>query len=247
MKFGSAVARIAAQLREDAVKLPDGALLGSEEELVTRYGVSRPTLRQAASLVVQEQLLTVRRGMGGGYFARAPEAHAVGRMAALYLRYHEARTVEILAAFMPLRIELARLAAANEDVALRAELEQFLAHENEIEKYRTFREFVLAERTFNLLLGRLGDNKALALFMEILLDLSAMIDRTEDMYRNKPTRIASLRRERNRLAQAILDRDEDGAVEIATRASRMSFEWQREDLAKRGRRKDMLLSQQTGV
>ena len=232
-KRGSAVWRIAAKIREDATKLADGELLGSEDELVSRYGVSRPTLRQAASLVVQEQLLTVRRGMGGGYFARAPNANAVGRMAALYLRYHRASRAEILAAFMPLRMELARLAVANDNDALREELQQFLAHEETFEEYASFRDFVLAERKFNLLLGRLSGNQALGLFMEILLDLSAIIDRGEDMYRNNPTRVADLRRERNALGKAILEREEDFAIAIARRSSRMSAQRHQEDLAQR--------------
>lgn len=237
---GSAVTRIAAKIRDDAIKLPDGVLLGSEDELVARYGVSRPTLRQAASLVVQEQLLKVRRGMGGGYFACAPEAHAVGRMAALYLKYHDARISEILAAFMPVRVELARLAVKNTDESLREELAQFLAREAAIKRYSTHREFVTAERAFNLLLGKLSDNKALALFMEILLDLSALVDRNEDMYRNHPNRVADLRAERNKLAQAILEGKRDQATEIAARCSRMSYKWLQEDLGRKKPRKDTL-------
>jgi len=69
--------------------------------------------------------------------------------------------------------------------------------------------------------------------MEILLDLSAMIDPREDMYRNKPDRIAELRRERNGLARAILNRDEDFAVAIDRRCLRMSYQWHQEDEAKR--------------
>lgn len=240
-KRGSAVTRIAARIREDAVRLPDGELLGSEDELVARYGVSRPTLRQAASLVIQEQLLTVRRGMGGGYFARAPKAHAVGRMAALYLRYHRATPGEILTAFTPLRMELARLAVHDADPAARDELAAFLAHEDAVERYTSFREFITQERTFNLLLARLGGNQALGLFMEILLDLSAMLDPREDMYRNKPERVAQLRQERNALARAILDKDEDFAVLIARRLSRMSAQWHQDDVARSKRAADEIV------
>jgi GntR family transcriptional regulator, transcriptional repressor for pyruvate dehydrogenase complex len=224
--------------------------MGSEDELVARYGVSRPTMRQAASLVVQEQLLTVRRGMGGGYFSRAPNAHAVGRMAALYLRYHGASPAEILAAFMPLRMELARLAVDNDDKVLREEFREFIEYEEGIKKYSSFREFVVRERSFNLLLARIGGNQALGLFMEILLDLAAMIDSRDDMYRNKPDRVEDLRRERNALARAILDRDNDFAVAIARRCSRMSYQWHQEDLSKHGKGKNaeiILLSEHSAA
>lgn len=226
---GSAVSRVAAKIREDAVKLADGELLGSEEDLVNRYGVSRPTLRQAASLVVQEQLLAVRRGVGGGYFAREPEAHAVSRMAALYLKFHHANLSEILAAFMPVRVQLAHSAANNPDEECRKEMAEFLEIEDSIEEYGSFREFATAERRFNYLLGQLGDNKVLALFMEILLDLSALVDRSDDIYRNRRDRVEALRRERNSLGRAILDADEEVAVVIARRSSRMSSEWLKED------------------
>ncbi|MGH6696181.1 FadR/GntR family transcriptional regulator [Sphingopyxis sp.] len=233
-KKDSAVSRVANRIRDDVVKLADGELLGSEEELVARYEVSRPTLRQAAALVVQEHLLGVRRGVGGGYFARAPQAKAVSRMAALYLKFHHARLGEILAAFMPIRVELASLAAANEDPVKRAGLAEFLEQEEAIETYGSFREFVLAERRFNLLLGSLGNNSALGLFMEILLDLSGMIDRSDDMYRAHPDRVEHLRRERNALAKAVLEGEEEFAVIIARRASRLSSQWHQDDLAQRG-------------
>lgn len=77
----SRVLSIARALRNDALRKPEGSLIGSEEELVERYGVSRPTLRQAASLVAQEQLVHVRRGVGGGYFTRRPDSHSVAHMA----------------------------------------------------------------------------------------------------------------------------------------------------------------------
>lgn len=239
-KRGSAVSRVAAKIREDAVKLADGELLGSEEELVNRYGVSRPTLRQAASLVVQEQLLAVRRGVGGGYFARAPEAHAVSRMAALYLKFHHADLSEILAAFMPVRVELAHHAANNRAEDARKELQAFLDHEDALPEYQSFREFITEERRFNHLLGELASNKVLALFMEILLDLSAMVDRSEDMYRNRADRVEALRRERNNLARAILDRDEEFAVIIAKRCSRLSSEWLTEDRQGRNQAADRI-------
>lgn len=240
VKRGSAVARVASKIREDTLKLADGELLGSEEDMIKRYEVSRPTLRQAASLVVQEQLLAVRRGVGGGYFARAPEADAVSRMAALYLKFHHADLAEILAAFMPVRVELAHYAASSTDEKARQELRAFLDHEDSLAEYQSFRDFITGERRFNHLLGDLSSNKVLALFMEILLDLSAMIDRSEDMYRNRPDRVEALRRERNNLGRAILDSDEEVAAIIARRCSRLSSEWLKEDRHGKARSADVI-------
>jgi len=82
----SAVNQVAERIREDVFQLPDGALLGSEEDLILRYNVSPPTLRQAAGLIIQEQLLLARRGVGGGFFVRRPDADVVTHIASQYLR-----------------------------------------------------------------------------------------------------------------------------------------------------------------
>jgi len=50
----SAAHRAAHALREDILAREDGELLGSEDELMERLGVSRPTLRQAARLLEHE-------------------------------------------------------------------------------------------------------------------------------------------------------------------------------------------------
>jgi DNA-binding FadR family transcriptional regulator len=232
-RLSSAVANVAERIREDVLLLDEGQLLGSEDTLLARYKVSRPTLRQAASLVAQEQLMVVRRGVGGGYFAKRPDSRAVSRMAALYLKVHDAKLIEIVSAFMPQRVEMARLATHCSDPVLRERLAGFLEREREIDENPHFRDFVTGERRFNQLLGQMAGNKALSLFLEILLDLAAMVDREEDMYRNRPDRVATLRQERNRLGLAILERDEEMAVLVARRCARMSSEWLLEDIERR--------------
>jgi GntR family transcriptional repressor for pyruvate dehydrogenase complex len=228
----SVVTRVANQIRKDALALEVGDLLGSEESLLARYKTSRPTLRQAANMIAQEQLVTIKRGVGGGYFARRPEPRAVSRVAAIYLKAHGARVGEVIEAFQPLRIELARLAARAEKVDL-DRLEAFLNAEQEIAEPIDYREFLLGERRFNTLLGALSGNKALSLFLQITLDLAAMVEREDDMYRNRPERIARMRAERTRLAHAILERDQELAVLSAQRCARMSTEWLEDDAAHR--------------
>jgi len=56
----SIVRRVADAIRRDALESAEGALLGSEDDLIVRYAVSRPTLRQAA-LVVREAELWLAR------------------------------------------------------------------------------------------------------------------------------------------------------------------------------------------
>jgi DNA-binding FadR family transcriptional regulator len=227
----SAVRRVARALRDEVLKCEDGQLIGSEEDLVERYHVSRPTLRQAVALVAEEQLLTVKRGVGGGYFARRPDSRAVVHMTAIYLHSRAARVEEIIRALEPVRVELACLAVRNRDPKMLKLLREFLDREKELEKGELqYRTFLKGEREFGELLGVMGRNKVLALFLEILYDLAAQIDRADDLYVNRPARVAEYRSKRNRLAEAILEGDEEMAVFSAKRLAANATEWMMEDL-----------------
>ena len=125
----SAVQRAAAELRVLAMKKSAGEFMGSEEELMVKLGVSRPTLRQATTMVAQEQLISTKRGVNGGYFADVPSSVSVARMAATFLRSRNTKLTDIVRAVEPIRAELARLASRQPDKALRQRLEQFLEQE----------------------------------------------------------------------------------------------------------------------
>jgi len=136
------------QLRRECIQRDPGTLLGQEEELLRRLGISRPTLRQAAALLGQEQLMNVRRGPGGGYFTTRPDISAVVHMAAIWLQLEHVAIGEILASTSTLRRELAPLAALNMDEEGYAELAAFLEHDRAIdEKDYGFTVFLKAEIT----------------------------------------------------------------------------------------------------
>ena len=68
-------AQIAARLRAQiqAGQYAPGGRIPSENELCARFGVGRPTVRQATSLLVQERVLERRRGSGTYVFETPPE------------------------------------------------------------------------------------------------------------------------------------------------------------------------------
>ena len=231
----SAVREAADALRRDAIDRDDGELLGAEEDLIRRYGVSRPTLRQAAALVAQENLLRVKRGVGGGYFASRPDSRAVAHMAAVYLRTRHTTVTEVVRAVEPIRIELAKLAATGENEAAREEMRQFLAREREIDNDQLrYRDFLRSEREFGRILGEMSGNKVISLFLLILYDFSGMLGRNEDIYINKPHRVGEYREKRNRLAEALLEGDPELAVVAAKRCAMNASEWLLEDLGIQG-------------
>ena len=231
----SAVHRSAAALRAMAMARSEGDLLGSEEELMTSLGVSRPTLRQAAALVAQDQLILIRRGVNGGYFAAVPNSMTVARMAAIYLQSRDAGLAEVIHAVDPIRTELARLASRNRDPALRQQLESFIEQERALdETAHDYRAFLRGERAFGRVLGIMSGNEVLALFLGIVYDLSALLGRDEDIYINRPERVEFYRNHRNRMAHAILEGDEEMAVLATKRCSEIVTGWMREDLEDRG-------------
>ncbi len=95
--------QIADELRALIVsgELAEGASLGREPDLVERFGVSRPSLREALRILEAEGLITVVRGVLGGVIVHQPNERMTARTAALVLQsrnvtlgdVHEARTV----------------------------------------------------------------------------------------------------------------------------------------------------------
>lgn len=86
--------QIADELRRMIVagELADGESLGHEPDLVERFGVSRPSLREALRILEAEGLISVVRGMLGGVVVHKPNERMTARTAALVL---QARNVSL--------------------------------------------------------------------------------------------------------------------------------------------------------
>src|SRR3546814_8305423 len=103
----------------------DEWLLGSEDEVMRSLEVSRPTLRQALRLLEQEQLVSVRRGVGGGLFARRPTEEGVTHTASVYLRAAGTSYGDLIASLSVLSTHAARNAAENPDLEARQRLSDY--------------------------------------------------------------------------------------------------------------------------
>ena len=86
--------QIADELRRLIVsgEFAEGDSLGHEPELVERFGVSRPSLREALRILEAEGLISVVRGMLGGVVVHVPDQRMTARTAALVL---QARNVSL--------------------------------------------------------------------------------------------------------------------------------------------------------
>jgi GntR family transcriptional repressor for pyruvate dehydrogenase complex len=120
----SAATEAAAVLREEILRHVQGAewLIGGENEVIGMLGVSRPTFRQALRILEQEQLVTVRRGVGGGLFAKRPTEDGVAQTASVFLRSEGTSYGDLIQTLSLLSSHCARLAAEHSDQAERGRL-----------------------------------------------------------------------------------------------------------------------------
>jgi DNA-binding FadR family transcriptional regulator len=160
---------VAQQLEADIVRdgWPVGEIYASEDELRQRYGVSRAVLREAIRLIEHHGVATMRRGPYGGLVLRAPDAGPLALAVVVYLEFVGTTVEDLLAVRMLLEPLAARLAAENlteEHIAtLRAALSAEREH-GELEPGSRDR--------LHLVLAGLGGNPALALFIDVLVQLT---------------------------------------------------------------------------
>jgi DNA-binding FadR family transcriptional regulator len=124
---------VAQRIRQQIVRgeLREGDWLPTEPELIERFGVSRPTLREAFRLLEADSLVRVRRGPPGGAQVRIPGPEAAAPIFSLLLALQETTVEDVYAARMVIEPPAARRLAeygtdADHD-ALTTELEQVAA------------------------------------------------------------------------------------------------------------------------
>ncbi len=112
-------------LRDRIFAQEDGEMIGSLPELARALGVGIVTIQQAARILEHEGLLEVRRGPGGGYYGRRPDAAVLERSLAAYMRSQPASWEEALDMTSLLFNELCAAAAECRDPDLMDELRAF--------------------------------------------------------------------------------------------------------------------------
>jgi DNA-binding FadR family transcriptional regulator len=162
--------QVAHRIENDIIRLgwPIGAVLGSEQELRERYGVSRSVLREAVRLVEHHQVARMRRGPNGGLFVCAPDAVPATRALVIFFEYIGTSVEDLMQA----RLLLEPLAASLTAERITEEGIERLRHTLADEVERQDEPGVYAQDILHVLLGELSGNPALELFIDVLTRLT---------------------------------------------------------------------------
>lgn len=137
---------------------PVGSVVGSQAELMARYGVGRAVFREAVRLLEDHSVARMKKGPGGGLVTMAPDEQAVVQTVSRYLRYSGIAPVDLLEVRAVLELSAVQAAATapHHGVDRLAELAEAGAGD----PYSFHRE-----------LAALAGNRVLSLFMEVLIGL----------------------------------------------------------------------------
>ncbi|MBB4774717.1 FadR/GntR family transcriptional regulator [Actinomadura livida] len=145
---------------------PIGELIGTEPELIERYGVSRGIFREAVRILEHHRVVKMRSGPGGGLVVSAPDATALIRAAMLYLDYEDVSVSNLLEARLSLELHAVERTVQKLDEAgvdrLRAALQ---AEETSTEPGHHSHDV-------HRVLAEMSGNPALALFIDVLVNLT---------------------------------------------------------------------------
>jgi GntR family transcriptional regulator, transcriptional repressor for pyruvate dehydrogenase complex len=209
--------RIAAELRALIVagELSEGDSLGHEPDLVERFGVSRPSLREALRILETEGLITVVRGVRGGVVVHEPNERVPARTAALVLQSRNVPLADVFEARRLIEPLAARtLAGARSRRGAVSELRALVAREQvEMEDAAAFG---VANAAFHERLVSLAGNQTLSIVAEMLDEIVARAVRAMSERNDAVGSIAARRRavrSQERLLALIESGDGPGAEE----------------------------------
>lgn len=160
---------VADELRASIVsgELSEGDSLGQEPQLVERFGVSRPTLREGLRILEAEGLISVLRGVHGGVVVHEPDERMTARTAAVVLEARNVSLADVFDARSQLEPLAARsIAGSRRRKAAVAELRSLV--ETQEEAVDDPEAFALANASFHERLVALGGNQTLAIVAEML-------------------------------------------------------------------------------
>jgi len=166
--------QIAQQIRQAIVegRLQADDRLPGEQELAERYGVSRPTIREALKRLAAQNLIRSRRGPAGGTFVNRPSQEelrdALTTAAMLGVGMGEFDPADVAQARRELELICCRLAAENRDEARLAIMAEEL--DAQADGNLSDEAFCVSDVRFHRALVDASDNRILQLVMVTVIE-----------------------------------------------------------------------------
>lgn len=149
-----------------------GDKLPPERELITQFGVSKVTVREALRILETYGLVEIHQGAGGGVFVRKSDSRSVGEAAFNMLSLNQFRVGEVYECLLCLEPSVAELACK------RADADDIAALERSVQNTRALVE--AGQRTteesgrFHMAVARASKNRVNELILGSLLGVLAL-------------------------------------------------------------------------
>jgi len=198
-----------------AGELDEGESLGNEPDLIERFGVSRPSMREALRILETEGLISVRRGVFGGVVAHRPDQRQTARTAALVLQTRNvplADVFEVRTIIEPAAVRMVASSRGRRKAARR--LGELITEEEEA--MDDPEAFGLANARFHEAIMAMAGNETLIIVYEMLNEVVARavtaVSQSDTGNGSTATRRRGVRSQR-RLGELIEAGDADAAEE----------------------------------
>ena len=164
----SLVSKLTEEIR--AADWVEGTNLGSEADLLRRFGVGRNVLREAARVLEQQGIAKMRMGRGGGLVVSSPEATTTAHALEMYLASRKVSGEHVLEAKREVELTCVRLAARRANASWAHRLRTAVAEER---SKSTSQARAIDAHNVHIVIAEMTGNPALALFIDALTHLSA--------------------------------------------------------------------------
>jgi DNA-binding FadR family transcriptional regulator len=165
---GRAADVIARKIRRRIIRgeLTEGDVLSSEADLLTQFGVSRPTLREAIRVLESESLVVVKRGSRGGIEVSVPRVEKAAHYAGLLLEYRRATTADVFTAAAAIEGPCVAMLSRNRSADDLKRLRAAVAAENYVRDNPE--ELLEQQNDFHRLVVDLAGNQTLTVLSDVL-------------------------------------------------------------------------------
>jgi DNA-binding FadR family transcriptional regulator len=198
-------------------ELQEGDSLPPEGLLMTSFGVSRPTLREAFRILEAENLISVVRGSRSGARVHQPRVELVSRYAGYALQAQHTTVADIYEARLAIEPHIVRRLATQAPTGAVQRLRDEVERLKRLVQDERYVDFIAGTANFHRLVVEVGGNVTLNFLNQLLLDLVAR--HQVSFFRRHPTtkeaqlkRYSAAIRSYEKLIDLIEAKDADAAV-----------------------------------